>query len=154
MKNWRLFILMMIFLASCGEDEKPLIDTEYPEILVEDDSFPLQCSVIERGTTLEFKAYFSDNVELGSYSLDIHHNFDHHTHSTEVNSCNEDPIKTPVNPLLLIQTFTIPEGLTEYVGTAEIEIPADIDPGDYHFMIRLTDQEGWQTLQGLSIKIE
>lgn len=154
MKNWSLFILMMIFLASCGEDEKPLIDKEYPEIMIEDDSFPLQCSVIERGTTLEFKAYFSDNVELGSFSLDIHHNFDHHTHSTEVNSCDEDPVKSPVNPLLLIQTFTIPEGLKEYEGTAEIEIPADIDPGDYHFLIRLTDQEGWQTLQGLSIKIE
>jgi len=140
-------------LASCGEDEKPRIDTEYPGILVKDDSFPLQCSEIQRGTTMEFKAYFSDNVELGSYSLDIHHNFDHHTHSTEVKSCQEDPVKSPVNPLLMIKTFEIPEGLTEYEATAEIEIPENIDPGDYHFMIRLTDQEGWQTLQGLSIKI-
>jgi hypothetical protein len=154
MKKALLALLSGLVLFSCGEDEKPIIDKEYPEILVEGDSYPLQCSEIQRGTTMEFKAYFSDNVELGSYSLDIHHNFDHHTHSTEVNSCDEDPIKTPVNPLLLIQTFTIPEGLTEYEATAEIEIPSDIDPGDYHFLIRLTDQEGWQTLQGLSIKIE
>jgi hypothetical protein len=40
-----------------------------------------------------------------------------------------------------------------YEATTQITIPADVDPGDYHFMIRLTDKEGWQTLKGLSIKI-
>ncbi|WP_375584112.1 DUF4625 domain-containing protein [Cyclobacterium xiamenense] len=156
MKNWIFPILLLAILPlSCRDVDNPLIDTEYPEITVMDDSFPLQCSVFQRGTTAEFKAYFSDNKELGSFSLDIHHNFDHHTHSTEVNDCsNQDPKKSPVNPLLLIQTFSIPEGLTTFVGTAEIDIPEDIDPGDYHFMIRLTDHEGWQTLKGLSIKIQ
>lgn len=146
-------LAMTALLFACGEDEKPLIDTEYPEIVVTEDSFPLQCSVLERGSTVEFKALFTDNKELGGFSLDIHHNFDHHTHSTEVNDCDSDPIKAAVNPMLFINTYAIPAGLTEYEGTAELEIPEDIDPGDYHFLIRLTDQEGWQTLQGLSIKI-
>ncbi|MBN7811830.1 DUF4625 domain-containing protein [Algoriphagus sp. H41] len=153
MKKYLIASLAALLFSSCGKDEKP-IDMEYPEIVVTADSFPLQCSVLQRGTTLQFKALFRDNAELGGFSLDIHHNFDHHTHSTEVNSCVEDPVKSPVKPMLLIQTFPIPDGLTEYEGTAEIEIPADIDPGDYHFMIRLTDDEGWQTLQGLSIKIQ
>nr|WP_244939634.1 DUF4625 domain-containing protein [Arcticibacter tournemirensis] len=33
-------------------------------------------------------------------------------------------------------------------------MPADADPGDYHFMIKLTDKEGWQTIKGLSIKLQ
>ncbi|WP_200980131.1 DUF4625 domain-containing protein [Echinicola sp. 20G] len=149
-----LVLVATVSLNSCGEDEKPNIDLEYPEVIVTEASFPLQCSVLERGTTIEFKALFRDNVELGGFSLDIHHNFDHHTHSTEVNDCEMDPVKTPVNPLLFIQTYNIPTGLKEYEGTAELEIPSDVDPGDYHFMIRVTDKEGWQTIQGLSIKIE
>lgn len=154
MKKWLLILISGFAFSSCGEDEKPAIDMDYPEIIVTAESFPLQCSVIEKGSTLQFKALFRDNVELGGFSLDIHHNFDHHTHSTEVNECAEDPVKAAVSPLLFIQTYPIPDGLTEYVASAEIEIPSDIDPGDYHFMIRLTDDEGWQTIQGLSIKIQ
>ncbi len=153
MKKWLLILVSGFALSSCGEDEKPVIDMGYPEVVVTEQSFPLQCSVLERGTTVEFKALFTDNVELGSFSLDIHHNFDHHTHSTEVLQCTLDAKKTAQNPLLFVQTYPIPTGLKEYEGNAELEIPADIDPGDYHFMIRVTDKEGWQTIQGLSIKI-
>lgn len=149
-----LGVILGLFLASCSEIEQPDIDLEYPEIIVSQNSFPRQCSVLERGETYEFRALFRDNQELGGYSLDIHHNFDHHTHSTEVNSCQEDPVKSAENPFLYIQTFTIPQGLLDYQASATLEIPEDVEPGDYHFMIRLTDQEGWQTLQGLSIKIE
>jgi len=153
MKNYLIVLLTSLVLTSCGEDEKPVIDLEYPEIIITENSFPIQCSVVERGSTLSFRALFTDNVELGGFSLDIHHNFDHHTHSTEVRACDEDSLKTAVNPFLLIQTYPIPIGLNEFAGLAEIEIPSDIDPGDYHFLIRVTDKEGWQTLQGISIKI-
>jgi uncharacterized membrane protein len=61
--------------------------------------------------------------------------------------------KVPVNPLLLIKTFELPGGLQEYQATLEIDVPEDVDPGDYHFMIKLTDREGWQTIKGISIKI-
>jgi hypothetical protein len=100
-----------------------------------------------------FRARLSDNKELGSVSIDIHHNFDHHTHSTEVESCSMDPIKTPVKPMLLLQSFPITPGNKTVETQEEIQIPADIDAGDYHFLIRLTDKEGWQTIKGLSIKI-
>ncbi|MDR2424760.1 MAG: DUF4625 domain-containing protein, partial [Prevotellaceae bacterium] len=35
----------------------------------------------------------------------------------------------------------------------EIAVPADIDAGDYHFMVRLTDKSGWQQLAAVSVKI-
>ncbi len=155
MKNLKFLIAIsaFAFITSCSSDNAE-IDTEYPVIDISAaNAFPVQCSTIERGKTFTFKATFNDNAELGSYSLDIHHNFDHHTHSTEVNTCETEAVKTPVKPMLFINNFTIPKGVKSYEATTQISIPADVDPGDYHFMIKLTDKEGWQTLKGLSIKI-
>lgn len=142
----------LVFTACSSDNES--VDTEYPTIDISaSNAFPVQCSQINRGQKITFRAVFNDNAALGSYSLDIHHNFDHHTHSTEVSDCETDPIKKPVKPMLYINSVTIPEGLKSYEAAQEITIPEDIDPGDYHFMIRLTDKEGWQTIKGLSIKI-
>ncbi|KAA6438440.1 DUF4625 domain-containing protein [Dyadobacter flavalbus] len=157
MKQISQFILLTVialFTVACDKDE-PTVDTAYPVIdATAAGTFPVQCSTVKRGEKFTFRAAFSDNMALGSYSLDIHHNFDHHTHSTEVSDCSTDPVKKPVNPFLLIKSFDIPENQRAYTATQEIEVPADIDPGDYHFMIRLTDKEGWQTLRGISIKIQ
>ena len=152
-KSLITLLINLLALASCSSDNNE-IDTEYPVIDISaSNAFPIQCSEITRGQKITFRAKFTDNVALGSYSLDIHHNFDHHTHSTEVNNCIADPIKKPVNPMLYINSVTIPNGQKSYEAVQEITIPTDIDPGDYHFMIRLTDKEGWQTIKGLSIKI-
>lgn len=146
-------IFYVMLLSNCSKSSEA--DTEYPVIDISSaQAFPKQCSTIERGKKLSFKARFSDNLALGSYSLDIHHNFDHHSHSTEISNCEFEAVKSPVKPFLFIKDYSIPEGQTSYEATAEIEIPADADPGDYHFMIKLTDKEGWQTIKGLSIKLQ
>jgi hypothetical protein len=153
----KLIIISLFIIAgfnACKKDNQEAIDTEYPVIDVTGTTaFPKQCNTVKRGEKFTFRAHLSDNSQLGSVSLDIHHNFDHHTHSTEVESCNMDPKKTPVKPFLLIQSYSIPTGSKSYEVQQEITVPSDIDPGDYHFMIRLTDKEGWQTIKGLSIKI-
>lgn len=157
MKQLRQFILlagMVLAAVACDKDE-PAIDTDYPVIEAQaPGTFPVQCSTLKRGEAFTFKATFTDNIALGSYSLDIHHNFDHHTHSTEVSDCETDPIKKPVNPFLLIKSFDIDPGQQRFEASQTIQVPAGIDPGDYHFMIRLTDKEGWQTIRGISIKIQ
>ena len=147
------FFVTAFALTSCDNDKNE-IDTEYPVIDISAaNAFPIQCSQVSRGQKITFRATFTDNTQLGSYSLDIHHNFDHHTHSTEVNNCATEAVKKPVNPMLYINSVTIPTGQKSYEATQEISIPTDVDPGDYHFMIRLTDKEGWQTIKGLSIKV-
>lgn len=157
MKAYKLLSLVAILaltVASCKKDKEE-IDTTYPTINIEaSNAFPKQCSVVKRGEKFIFKADFSDNVELGAVSVDIHHNFDQHSHSTEVAACNMDAKKTPVNPLKFIKDFSIPTGQKNYQISQEIVIPANIDAGDYHFLIRLTDKSGWQTIKGLSIKIQ
>ncbi|WP_443946678.1 DUF4625 domain-containing protein [Pedobacter sp. AW1-32] len=145
-------VLALGFVLGCSKDNVE-VDTIYPEINVTATSFPNQCSTITRGQTFTFSATFSDNVELGSSSIDIHHNFDQHSHSTEVSNCSSDAVKMPVNPFVLIRTIAIPAGNTTYTVNEQIQVPANVDPGDYHFMIRVTDKAGWQTLRGISIKI-
>lgn len=147
-------LLLMVFMSNCSKEKTEPIDTIYPEINVNfSDAFPKQCSEIKRGEKFLFKVSLSDNKELGSLNLDIHHNFDHHTHSTELEACEMSPVKQAVKPFLLLKNIAIPPGMKTYKASAEIVVPADVDAGDYHFMIRLTDKEGWQTIKGLSIKI-
>jgi hypothetical protein len=144
-------ILIMFFLFSC---EKAETDTELPVIeMTGQNHFPQNCDTVYIGESFTFSALFTDNFELGSYSVDIHHNFDHHSHSTDMTDCPMDPVRTPVNPLLFIRQYDIPGGQTRYDAEQEIFIPADADTGDYHMMVRLTDKTGWQAIRGISIKI-
>ena len=46
------------------------------------------------------------------------------------------------------------EGQRSHTARLDIPVPANIKPGDYHFMIRLTDRVGWQQLKAVAIKIE
>lgn len=115
--------------------------------------FPVSCTTVQRGSVIPFKALFTDNQALGGYSISIHNNFDHHSHDTEVDQCAFDPEKTAVNPWVLTRTYTIPAGSKEFTAEEQLFVPNDIDTGDYHFMVQLTDAQGWATLRGISIKI-
>jgi hypothetical protein len=145
------FIVSILITGSCDNNTK---DEELPVIdMSAQDAFPLNCTTVYRGESFTFKARFTDNVELGSYSIEMHNNFDHHTHSTSVVECELSPIKTAVNPLLFINEFSIPQGLKDYTATVTINVPATVDTGDYHFMIRVTDKSGWQAFEGISVKV-
>ncbi len=154
-----IYILLLFFVLSCT-DEK--VDDQTPEIdLSFEEAFPTNCDTLYFGEAFTIKALFTDNVELGSvtaFSIDIHNNFDHHSHSTEVTECSLDDVKDPVNPLLLIQSFDLPEGQTRYETSFEINLETGdedgiYDEGDYHFFMNVTDKEGWTASKGLSIKI-
>ncbi len=151
------FLCVLILFSSCGKDkeidtDKPFIDISFPE------AFPKNCDTIYFGESLNLRILLTDNSELGTFSIDIHHNFDHHSHSTEVTECNSDPVKDPVNPFIYIKDFDIPAGLKEHETNLSITIPSGdgngiYDEGDYHFFISLTDKEGWSAQKGLSIKM-
>lgn len=145
----------LTLLGGCSKDKDDAIDTEYPTIDVAGTTaFPKQCSELLRGEKYKVNVLVADNMALGSVSVDVHHNFDHHSHSTEVSTCDMEAIKTPINPFLLVKSITIPADNKSYTASTDIEIPTDVDTGDYHFLIRVTDKEGWQTIKGLSIKIK
>lgn len=144
-------MLALVILMSCTKEEK---DDIYPEIKMDCcGGFPVNCDEVSRGESFTFVAQLSDNEELGAFSLDIHNNFDHHTHSTDPLTCELGAIKDPVNPFRLIGEYEIPSGSKDYLAEVEITVPADADTGDYHMMVRLTDKSGWQTLKGISFKV-
>ncbi len=160
MKNYIIvapvFILVLL-ISSCelGENtdrEKPVID------LTMHDAFPVNCDTLYFGESFDLKVRFSDNAGLGTFSIDIHHNFDHHSHTTEVTECELSPKKEPVHPIAFIEDYEIPQGLKEYVTNIAIPLASGdgnglYDEGDYHFFISLVDREGWSTQKGLSIKM-
>jgi hypothetical protein len=139
-----------LFLEGCdgGDDmQKPVIEMNG------DEYFPQNCVVLKLGDRFTFRAKFSDNVELGNYNIEIHNNFDRHSHSTGSEECETDAKKEPVNAWVFNQDYAIPAGLKEFTANNEIVVPADVDTGDYHFMVRLTDKSGWQQLAAVSVKI-
>ncbi len=151
-----ILVLMAMLTASLwwGCSEKEIDDEPAVIIMNKSHHFPLGCDTVYVGESFTFKATFTDNQELGAFNIDIHHNFDHHSHSTELLNCEMDPKKTPTdNVFLFIQSYSIPDGLTSHHAEATIEIPADADTGDYHFFLALTDKEGWQTVRGVGIKV-
>jgi len=161
MRRELLFLLGIIFISGltfsgCAPED---LDEIKPEIILDDAAaFPVNCDTLYFGETFTWTATFSDNVELGAFSLEIHDNFDHHAHSTEVEACEFDPDKVAENDYYMVKEFDIPAGLTTYQVSEEIVLPesnADgmLESGDYHFFIRLTDREGWSAVKGLSVKI-
>lgn len=155
-----LICFFVILLFSCEKNDN--IDTIKPDININfAEAFPTNCDTLYFGESFTFKALFSDNAELGSvkaFSIDIHHNFDHHSHSTEVTECNLSPKKAPINPFLFIEDYDIPVGLKEYETNFSVAIPAGnskglFDEGDYHFFVSLSDHSGWSAQKGISIKI-
>ena len=157
--NWYIIYLLLFTTVTISCEKDKNIDTQKPQI---DNSFsgafPAKCDTLYFDESFDLRVLLTDNIELGSYSISIHNNFDHHSHSTEVSACSLDPIKDPVNPFLFIEDYAIPSGLKEYNPNNSISISSGnvygaFDEGDYHFFISLTDKEGWSAQKGLSIKM-
>ncbi|MEP2279931.1 DUF4625 domain-containing protein [Maribacter sp.] len=149
------YFLVIIFLAAaCSSDDSTEIDEEVPTISVNYTAgFPQGCAFLTKGETYNFRAMVTDNSELAAYSIDIHHNFDHHTHDDQVTECDLGDIKQSVNPLIFIENYTIEGSLTSYEINIPVTIPNDIDTGDYHCAYSVTDATGWQSRTSIDIKI-
>ncbi|MDB2606891.1 DUF4625 domain-containing protein [Zobellia sp.] len=148
------FLYFFLLTVACTNNDNDAIDEEKPTISINyEEGFPQGCSVLTRGETYNFRAMVTDNDELAAYSIDIHHNFDHHTHDDQVTECDLEDLKQAVNPLIFIENYTIEEGLTSYEINVSVTIPTDIDTGDYHCAYSVTDATGWQARTSIDIKI-
>jgi len=155
--NYLKLLPFLILLFSCETDEE--LDQEKPIINMSAlDAFPVACDTLFFGDTFTLQAVFEDNATLGSYNIDIHNNFDHHTHSTETAECNLADQKQATNSLVFIQDYNIPSGNNTYETNLELTLPSSnengrFQEGDYHFHITLVDANGWSTIYGVGIKI-
>ena len=151
--QWSRFLLGLFALAlvSCTETE---IDEEKPTITVNyAGGFPQTCENLSRGQSYTIKAKVTDNLELASYSVEMHHNFDHHTHDDQEDPCELEPVTPAVNPFNFSTNNSVPEGLTNFEIEAVVTFPATIDTGDYHLALSVTDVTGWQARTSVDVKI-
>ena len=156
MKYNFLILLPLLALGACNDSsDSESKDMEYPVITSgSEEASPSNCQIYERGGTIPFTYVFTDDTELGAFNIEVHHNFDHHTHSTSSVECEMEPNKKALHPWIFNEDFSIPSGQTTYSPQLEIPIPEDIDTGDYHFVIRVTDRAGWQQICAVAVKIK
>ncbi|WP_405604928.1 DUF4625 domain-containing protein [Polaribacter sp. Asnod1-A03] len=148
------FLSILTLITACSGSDNIEIDEEKPTISVDyTEGFPQGCTSLTRGETYDFRAMVTDNQELASYSIDIHHNFDHHTHDDQTAVCSLEDIKNAINPLIFIENYSIEGSLMNYEINVSITIPEDIDTGDYHCAFSVTDATGWQSRTSVDIKI-
>lgn len=141
-------------MTSCSSDDSINKDEEKPTISINyTEGFPQACQELVKGETYIFKAQVSDNKALAAYSLNIHHNFDHHTHDDQGAQCDLGAIKEANNPFIFIENYSIDNAVTLYEINISVTIPNDIDTGDYHCAYSVTDETGWQNRTSIDIKI-
>ena len=169
MKNLKDMSLMLalacvftISFTSCSSDDDK--DMTYPVINTTDvQASPINGQTFKPGDVIHFMCLFTDNKELGSYNIEIHNNFDHHTHSTasgeeegeddDDHDHDHEHGHEAENAWVYNESYAIPAGTRSYTAQHDITIPTGIATGDYHFMVRLTDRAGWQQLHAVAIKI-
>lgn len=147
--------LVFAGVASCVKDNDEEILPPKIELLT-----PWHCDTIyfDEPATYRFRITDESNVGLGNFSMDIHNNFNHHSHGDH-ETCAMDPKKDPVHPYEEVWITSLPGNTHEYLLEMEITMPLmkdqthEHDQGDYHFHIYVTNAEGYQTFTSLDIKL-
>ena len=154
-------------LISCNNQK----DLTPPEI--SDEGFlPADCDIYYLGDTILVHFVCSDNNELGNFNIEIHNNFDHHSHGTSSVDCDEDEDhdhdhdhgegedhdhdhehEDVEGAWVFNQDYAIARGLLSDTVDLQIVVPMDVLEGDYHFMLRLTDRAGWQSIKTVPIHL-
>ncbi|MDR0733779.1 MAG: DUF4625 domain-containing protein [Dysgonamonadaceae bacterium] len=127
--------MFAIVWNGCKEDG----DTTRPVInLIE----PAEGDTLQIGDDVHFEAEFSDDEALASYKVNIHPDFDGHTHTRSSDGETVDFEKD--------WSWTV-SGRNTSIHHHEIEIPENATPGDYHLMVYCTDVAGNESHIALNV---
>ncbi|WP_342989194.1 MULTISPECIES: DUF4625 domain-containing protein [Bacteroides] len=150
MKN-KFYLPMISLLAtvtfmffSCDNDDssdttKPLIELHEPE----------EGQALEIGNEhgVHFEMDLSDDVMLKSYKIEIHSNFDHHSHGGNSRAAQET-VDFSFN-----RSYDVSGQKTAHIHHHDIVIPANATAGDYHLMVYCTDAAGNESYIARNIKL-
>lgn len=145
-----IFVNLLI-INGCIFQDSELVDITAPEIEV---SYPEEGTHFEAGGFVQFEGTLKDDLELGSYSIDIHDNLDGHGHG-RIASPSDDPSLIRWSSK---NNYTIPEGYIIYnaLHDDDIEIAANALAGPYHFIVQAVDKAGNATSfqDGSTVELE
>jgi hypothetical protein len=132
------FVAVLSF-SSCDDDSET-IDVTAPTIELGD---PAYGESFEAGNSVHFEASFTDDIELGAYKIDIHNNFDGHSHG-RIAKTSEDP---DLLKWSFEESFDFDPGLknSDIHLHDELEIPESTMAGPYHFIVSALDKSGNST---------
>ena len=126
-----LLATVTFMFSSCDNDDssdttKPLIELHEPE----------EGQALEIGNEhgVHFEMDLSDDVMLKSYKIEIHSNFDHHSHGGNSRAAQE----------------TVDFSFNR---SYDVVIPANATAGDYHLMVYCTDAAGNESYIARNIKL-
>ena len=163
-----LAVLPIAFTTSCNKDDDNKIDTEKPQIDASiANSSPNNGSVFHFGEVLSVKLRLTDNQGLAAFSIEIHNNFDGHSHSTEDNEDEHEAEEhehhheegEDGDAFYYTKDYDIPDNNSEFVVDIAIPLPEKSADGDnyaggkYHFMLTVTDKAGFSTFKAWEIEI-
>lgn len=127
-----LSVISVFIFFSCDKDGLAG-DTTKPVIQLYE---PAEGQVLKIGEDVHFEMDLSDDVMLKSYKIDIHNNFDHHSHGG-TKATEKDRVAFSFS-----RSYDISGQKNKYVHHHDIVIPDDAMPGDYHLMVYCTDAAG------------
>lgn len=151
MKNLKSLSLIALFLFCMTACEQA--DTIPPTIVV---ASPEEDATIEAGEKLCVKVTFTDNKALSAYKINIHPNFNGHSHA---------PMRSLASSTLATEqtvdfevTLTSASQNDPLTGTncfrdIDIDIPDNATPGNYHLLIYCTDAAGNEMYVAQDLKI-
>ncbi len=128
-----LTVSSQLFIA-CDKDDKG--DTVKPVITLHE---PEEGQVLKIGAKsgVHFEMDLSDDVMLKSYKIDIHNNFDNHTHATTKSA---DKVVFSFK-----KEYDVSGQKTAHIHHHDIVIPENAHEGNYHLMVYCTDAAGNST---------
>lgn len=156
MKKLNILALMALFISlfsvSCSSDDDETLDNVDPIIEMME---PHAAEIYEAGSQLHVNAMLSDNVDLSSFKIDIHHGGDGHTHDRSA--------KEMVHEIEWDYEMIESISGSEYEVDVLITIPEqimhdgemhDIMHGEYHVGLFAIDASGNDTEAFVTVEVE
>lgn len=134
--------LMTATFTSCKEEpKKEAPDTTKPVIeLLEPEDHDKLLIGDEMGVHFEMK--LSDNDLVKSYKIDIHNNFDGHSHTHARELRHGDG---GTKPFAFTKEYEVNQRNAS-IHHHDIKIPADATPGEYHLLVYCVDRSGNESM--------
>lgn len=138
-----LIISTSLFFNACSDKN---IDSEAPVITLNE---PKNEDAIKIGDPagVHSEMELSDNIKLSSYKVNIHSNFDHHSHTRADESAVETAAFEYTKVFMEAEGEKLSTKKNAHIHHHEIIIPATfngkpIKEGEYHFIVYCTDLAG------------
>ncbi|MCS6904570.1 MAG: DUF4625 domain-containing protein [Bacteroidia bacterium] len=134
MKKLELIIVslsLLLAIWSCKKDEdkpKPVVDNTRP--IISNVTTGKADNTFQVGQTIQLRARLSDDTELGQYKVEIHENFDGHSHGKTSST-------TPFEYKKIVNISGKAHDLVQ-----DIKIPENAASGPYHLLIYCLDKQG------------